>query len=295
MVVETGTKFTFRIEVTIRDNDEEEKMKQIVDIILNGINSGEILIGLKQNRGYGKAKITLVKYKEFKKENISDLLSFKKYEKNNYNDYTINNSFKESKYDFLEFNLEQIGGISIRKYSAEKGDVDFEHIKSNGCPIIPGTSWAGLIRKSVKDYINELNIKDLDLSNWFGVEKSKNSNGQASNIIFEESTIKDGKEILLTRNKIDRFYGGASNRALFSEKAIYNGKTTLRIKIKKTPDNRKIISVICLAIKDLDNGLIALGGQTSIGRGIFKLTNNENICKFNNQEKTIDSLIGGDF
>lgn len=318
-VIETGAEFDFRIELTIRDGDNADKMKEIVDILLNGFNSGEIVLGLKSKRGYGKVSLIRVYKKSFDND-IDSLLKFNKYNVKNYDEYILKQENLNKNFDYLEVELEQIGGLSIRRYSSKAGEADFEHIKSNGTPVIPGTSWAGLIRGQVERYVNlienQFNIKlDVNLDHWFGREKHKNSEAVASNIIVEESIIENSKEITLTRNKINRFSGGASDRALFTEKAIFNGTTKLGIKIKKgitykdnelqedstkstknskVENNSKIVGLIALVLKDIDNGLIALGGQTSVGRGIFKIQS----CKLNNEElnldKKIENIIGGE-
>ncbi len=318
-VIETGAEFDFRIELTIRDGDNADKMKEIVDFLLNGFNSGEIVLGLKSKRGYGKVSLIRVYKKSFDND-IDSLLKFNKYNVKKYDEYILKQENLNKNFDYLEVELEQIGGLSIRRYSSRAGEADFEHIKSNGTPVIPGTSWAGLIRGQVERYVNlienQFNIKlDVNLDHWFGREKQKNSEAVASNIIVEESIIEKSKEITLTRNKIDRFSGGASDRALFTEKAVFNGTTKLGIKIKKgitykdnelqedstksteyskVENNSKIVGLIALVLKDIDNGLIALGGQTSVGRGIFKIQS----CKLNNEElnldKKIENIIGGE-
>ena len=318
-VIETGAEFDFRIELTIRDGDNADKMKEIVDFLLNGFNSGEIVLGLKSKRGYGKVSLIRVYKKSFDND-IDSLLKFNKYNVKNYDEYILKQENLNKNFDYLEVELEQIGGLSIRRYSSRAGEADFEHIKSNGTPVIPGTSWAGLIRSQVQRYVNlienQFNTKlDVNLDHWFGREKHKNSEAVASNIIVEESIIENSKEITLTRNKIDRFSGGASDRALFTEKAVFNGTTKLGIKIKKgitykdnelqedstksteyskVENNSKIVGLIALVLKDIDNGLIALGGQTSVGRGIFKIQS----CKLNNEElnldKKVENIIGGE-
>ena len=318
-VIETGAEFDFRIELTIRDGDNADKMKEIVDFLLNGFNSGEIVLGLKSKRGYGKVSLIRVYKKSFDND-IDSLLKFNKYNVKNYDEYILKQENLNKNFDYLEVELEQIGGLSIRRYSSKAGEADFEHIKSSGTPVIPGTSWAGLIRSQVQRYVNlienQFNTKlDVNLDHWFGREKQKNSEAVASNIIIEESIIENSKEITLTRNKINRFSGGASDRALFTEKAIFNGTTKLGIKIKKgitykdnelqedstksteyskVENNSKIVGLIALVLKDIDNGLIALGGQTSVGRGIFKIQS----CKLNNEElnldKKVENIIGGE-
>ena len=69
-IVESSTRFDFRIEVIVRDYDDIDQMKRVVDVILNGLNQGEILLGYKSRRGYGKVKIENVKIKEFSKDSL---------------------------------------------------------------------------------------------------------------------------------------------------------------------------------------------------------------------------------
>lgn len=264
-IIETGSKFCFRMEVTVRDEQNAKEMETIVNKILAGIDEGNILLGLKSNRGFGKLKVEEVRKKSFRPEEREELLKFQKYNRESYEPYE--REPVSSQVDTITVELKQLGGISIRRYSAQKDDIDFEHIKSNETPVIPGTSWAGLIRKQMEYYHQKMEEqgKRYELRNYLGfVEKEE---AQASKMIIEESIIDGGKEITLTRNKIDRFSGGAANSALFSEKAWFNGRTKLTIKLKEKDNYIK--TLILLTIKDIENGLIALGGQTAIGRGIF--------------------------
>lgn len=292
-IVESSTKFDFRIEVIVRDHDNIDKMKKVVDVILHGLNSGEILLGYKSKRGYGKVKIEDVKIKEFTKNSLEEMLLFDKYQMDKYDQYSIPDIDNENKYDYIEVHLRQLGGISIRKYSATAGEVDFEHVTSNGKPVIPGTSWNGLIRRQIAEYLDDDIISNccVKINDWFGEAKKRDTTGSASNIIIEESIIQDAKRIQITRNKISRFSAGVSNRALFSEVSYFNGDTVLGIKVKKSieedPDNSRIIGLLSLVIKDIDNGFIALGGQTAIGRGLFKVLK----VTLNGNEFNLDTAI----
>lgn len=292
-IVESSTKFDFRIEVIVRDHDNIDKMKKVVDVILYGLNSGEILLGYKSKRGYGKVKIEDVKIKEFTKNSLEEMLLFDKYQMDKYDQYSIPDIDNKNKYDYMQVHLRQVGGISIRKYSATAGEVDFEHVTSNGNPVIPGTSWNGLIRRQIAEYLDDDIISNccVKINDWFGEAKKRDTTGRASNIIIEESIIQDAKRIQITRNKISRFSAGVSNRALFSEVSYFNGDTVLGIKVKKSieedPDNSRIIGLISLVIKDIDNGFIALGGQTAIGRGLFKVLK----VTLNGNEFNLDAAI----
>ena len=83
-----------------------------------------------------------------------------------------------------------------------------------------------------------------------------------------------------TRNAIDRFTGGTVDGALYSEKTYYCGRTSLMISCdfsdREDQDNisaeekRRLAGVLAAAILDLDNGYMAVGGLTAVGRGLFR-------------------------
>lgn len=288
-ILETGSEFSFRIELTIREKAKEEKMKNIVDKILFNLNAGNILLGMKSKRGFGKVEIIDCYKKVFTKENLEDLLNFSKFDYKQYEKYEINTKIENTKFDTIEIGLKQLGGLSIRSYSAKAGDVDFKLLTSNKKPVVPGSSWAGIIRKQV-NYYNDILAKqgyEYDIDKWFGYVYEEET--KASSIIIEESTIENSKQFILKRNKIDRFSGGSAESALYNEEAVFNGELSLKIKINKnigTEKNTYIIGLISLVIKDIANGLLAVGGQTAIGRGILEVKS----IKIDDEEKEINDL-----
>ena len=296
-ILEAGSEFTFRMELTVRDNDDSAKMKQIVQKLLANINAGNILVGAKTTRGFGKLKIKKVFAKSFDVSNLAELVNFNKFNKDQYEEAKITYTETDDTYDTIEVILKQLGGINIRSYSAKKDDVDYRSICSNGVPVIPGTSWSGLIRRQVNYYNNEICKQGFTKGNideWFGYVKESNGSAKASSIIVEESGISNFKTFRLTRNKIDRFSGGSAESALYSEEIVFNGDTYLTIKVKKElngQDNKYIIGLIALVIKDIANGLVAIGGQTAIGRGLFEVTDiikNGTEIAYDNSQKTAD-------
>lgn len=265
-VVNTGTKFSFRLEIIEREGEDHSFIDD-VDQALEALACGEIRFGAKTSRGYGRAKILDVYRKVFTKENLKEYLEFDVMNKEMYDiyeDYKKKISLENS---IMRVSLQQLGGISIRKYKTTPGEEDFEHIKMNGQSVIPGTSWNGMLRKQFAYYHKMLGHKESDLDQWFGYVDSKGA--QKSKIIIDESQIDGGEDLTLTRNKIDRFTGGTVDKALFKESVHYNGTTQLEIRVPK--DNKYIIGIFLLILKDIDNGFIALGGQTSIGRGLFEV------------------------
>lgn len=59
--------------------------------------------------------------------------------------------------------------------------------------------------------------------------------------------------------------------ALYTERTYYGGETELRIIL---PDKAADMTVAAIGacLMDLDRGYLAVGGLTSVGRGLFKIT-----------------------
>ena len=81
----------------------------------------------------------------------------------------------------------------------------------------------------------------------------------------------------MVRTGVSRFESAVKQGALYCEKTYVNGDLTLEISVRKgndPTDERWIVGLLLLAIKDLQNGFLAVGGQTAIGRGIFSANGN---------------------
>ena len=91
-----------------------------------------------------------------------------------------------------------------------------------------------------------------------------------SRIIFSESKLSGGTFKLVTRNAIDRFTGATKSGALYTEKTYFDGETELKITFLTKP-NDGVLTRISACLADLHNGFMAVGGLTSVGRGLFEI------------------------
>ena len=259
-IIEAGAEFKVRLDLIIRDKNLEEASgypheKAIIECakkFIWGIQKGEIYIGAKSKRGFGRVEIDgPIK--------VSD----EKY----FNQYDGKFEFTPV-YDVLEVDLHLTGGIMIRKYNDKPGDADYIHLKSNGVPVIPGTTWNGAILHRTEDIFKSIGKYSKDFFEKVFGSKVEKDQGQSSLVIFEESIIEGGVDLPQTRVKIDRFTGGAVDSALFTEEPHYIGDTTLVIKYSR--GEHYILGLLLPALEDLCQGYLAVGGETSIGRGIFQ-------------------------
>lgn len=116
----------------------------------------------------------------------------------------------------------------------------------------------------------------------FGFENQHTRTQRRGNVMISDIIASPASDKVIYHVKIDRFTGGASKGALFSEKSTYGAgntyRTTISIASKEeccsTEEERDIygtaVDSFWCAVDDLCNGRLALGGATSKGNGIFK-------------------------
>ena len=285
-ILEAGARFCTYIEHNVYEG-EADLGSQIPAVFMDG----RVAFGGKSMRGYGTIGDVQIGKRAFDLTSTSDLESWLKFD-----------LFNETKWDefvrpenpapdkCIRLELKQKGAISIRRYttavSRNKTDSqpDFEQLtaheyegqkaeskgqKSARIPVIPGTSWAGAFRHRMKEFGVDVSSEQ----SMFG-HVSGGSEGvkKRSLICFSESRLRNAKEKVLSRNAIDRFSGGTKDGALFTEKTYYGGNTDLVISWRgkrKMHESEK--QALAATIADLHYGLLAVGGATSIGRGLFTI------------------------
>lgn len=279
-----GSKFNF--EVVERDSvfetflevDSEDIAKE-VENILPAIKT--FTIGSKSTRGYGYIETTSVIKKTFNDENFGDWLEFVVFnEKEWQGAETITINQNPAKCTEISLRLNVNGSFIIRRYtttvSKKEKNPDYYTLISNKSPVIPGTSWAGVFRSHMKKLARNCGYEgygNTDIS-LFGYVNESNKSSARSKISFSESVIDQGEQKTITRNSIDRFTGGAKDTALFTETVCYGGKTNLVIMIEEQLDGG-VAKLLAAAICDLNNGILSVGGETSIGRGMFTVSDIE--------------------
>ena len=284
-VLDTGAVFELKIEILLRKKYENLDVfsDEIIGSILKIIKEGELRLGAKSNRGYGKVDLENIEISEFdfsKEEDIDRYIDFEWNNMNsNYERFIKLPKEYKTPYTKIEIPLDIKTTLFIRTYLLSNLEVDSEQITIDKKAVIPGTSWAGVIRHRASKILNEINKKrkmnDKIIEELFGnefFEKSEEKNKKdisASRIIFDESMDSENTKLVeIMRTKIDRFTGGACDTGLFEGRVAVGGKHSLNIMIKDAKDYE--IGLILLVIKDIENGLLAIGGETNVGRGIFK-------------------------
>jgi CRISPR/Cas system CSM-associated protein Csm3 (group 7 of RAMP superfamily) len=270
--VETGAEFTGYIEL---DKNACEYEENVIDM-LSAMNSGVLRFGAKTSSGYGQVKIADVKKAAFDLDNDSELtkwLDFDMFDSSCWKSENVQEVelFPESHDNtVIKLELELKSALSVRKYTTEnkaknESSPDYTFTSLNdGRPVIPGTSWRGAFRSRFAEFAGDENrVNEL-----FGFVCEKTNDSCKSDIVFGESIITDFTSKAVTRNSVDRFSGATKDGALYTEETCYNGKTGLTFMIGRSWDE-KSRNILAACIADLDKGYLAVGGLTSVGRGIF--------------------------
>lgn len=297
-IVNAGTRFVTFFEEILEDKDEllheQTGMSCFAEAILTAWRKNELCFGGKTSRGLGAVKITEssgVSWRSFHlPEDGSQWADFDMMKHaaawNPINWDAIKRAASAGSNEAvpagdrnirITLQLQQRGGISIRQYSTEVGEADFTQLEnmdpSTGqfAPVIPGSSWAGAIRHRMKQLLTGEDAEETIelLFGNAGVEKRKEK--MKSRIHFSESAIRDYTRLMMVRNAIDRFTAGTGDGALYTERAVYNGNSELALELPESTGD-KLKMALAAALADLHEGFLAVGGETAIGRGLFRIT-----------------------
>ena len=289
-IAESKSTFDFRIEINYTDPDIERK---ICEAIVSGFKKEGIRIGAKTTRGFGVFELDNVKHLYL---NLSDKKDMERYINFSWKDVKEDFKFKDNEselYISLEDKLSLESFIFIRDYATldrVELDTDSKFVDAKtltnkyGDVVIPGTALAGVFRHHIERILDKVKYgnKVEFLDNLFGYQTkdgdSKDAIKSKSKIFFSEITISRKNITLLnrTRTAVDRFSGSAlQTGALFTGRVAYkkeedNSAIYLKVQIKKDFHELELAKSLVLGcIEDLKTGYLAIGGNTSIGAGIF--------------------------
>lgn len=301
-IIEPGATFDLKLELVTRkkNHDRLDRVYDALALLLTALENGNIRLGAKSRRGFGKLRLTDTKILELDMEQKKDVEKWMNFEWDFQPNTTLAElgknvlSLKDPSHTTISVDFSIPYSLLIRHYNDDPSDNDAAQLMSRGKPVIPGTSWNGALLHAVHDILDQLVEDEETFERTFKQIKhdlfgfvapgKEDTNARASRVILDESIIRDGTPISYTRNKVDRFTGGVVDSALFSEKAIYGGSVGLTLTVKES--NGWDIGLLLLALKDMANGIQPVGGDANIGRGVLK-AENKNIS-VNNQPLTAE-------
>ncbi len=287
-----------------------EELRRLLAQALLGLETGAIALGMRKQRGLGRCQVTGWQVWNFNMEEAAGALAWLQF------DGTQAHTSGSSIVTLLNVNAEAITAVQndcsitttfgldqsllIRSASAGRYTPDDVFLVSTDIhgtaePVIPGTSWAGVIRHRAEKIWRTLNPthpvqKSVEVvDSLFGFVDETKHEAQRSRIRIGDSIIQSANtDYVQTRIAIDRFTGGPYPGALLVEQPVWGTNSTeITLHLTLTPpyakecdaNNQPVINkaafhqeigLLLLVLKDLWLGDLAVGGEQSIGRGTLR-------------------------
>jgi CRISPR/Cas system CSM-associated protein Csm3 (group 7 of RAMP superfamily) len=311
-LLQVGTEFPLSFELLIEKDNDEASLVKALAIALQGLEpkkdpndsksqndlkSGEICLGMKKRRGFGRCHVKEWQVWSFNLEDPRDRilwLNFEHWRTGFIPIFNVHTSITEALGIQLDINGEDkrdrflihatfklVDSLLIRSGQDSTGRApDVVHLKShrpketnpdefNPESVLSGTSLAGVLRHRAERIVKTLGSCSPIVDKLFGFVVGKQS--QASRLVVHEKVIEKATELVQNRIAIDRFTGGAYHGALFDEQPIFGGDNTIvKIELELRNPQKYEIGLLLLLLKDLWTSDLPVGGESSIGRGRLK-------------------------
>ena len=294
-VVERDTEFKLELECIIRKADvhQETELRALFLGLLHAFEQGDIRLGARTRRGYGRGKVKSWETRELQMKNKDHVLAWLRDDALTCNnkDVTPQPLTSNQSYIHITADFELRTSLLIRSASVDPNAPveevpDMTHLLSNGEPVVPGTSFAGAFRHRAALIAKALNwskqTEDEDaVCEIFGPVHEQDSDDIQSDlwmsrILIDERLVKSADLVWQDRVAIDRFTGGSLQNALFNEKPIYPlplkqlEDRHIRLTLTLEEPDEAEIGLLLLTLRDFWHGHAALGGETSNGRGTLQ-------------------------
>lgn len=280
-VLATGTEFPLDFELLIEERKDRNRLLEALSIVLQGLENGDIGIGMKKSRGLGRCSVKGWRVWQFDLKDPKDLRTWLMFDRecteppkelSSITDIFPLSTFSDKRCRFqIEATFRLLDSLIIRSGQAETGTVpDAVHLKSGDKPILSGTSITGVLRHRADRIVKTISNANSSafVDELFGKVEEKTKEASASRLIVHETVIENTTELVQTRIAIDRFTGGAYHGALFEEQPIFaKDTTTVKLKLELRNPKDGEIGLLLLLLKDLWTGNLPIGGESAIGRG----------------------------
>lgn len=306
-----GTAFEIRLDLLVPasyDIAKEADCLALLAVALNGIGDGDVVVGAKGNRGFGRCQ--LGKVKAIRYALAADADGWKRYLATGTatrdpqgvgtsgadrvvdalvaawpdTATVVQDAFDRHRTEsathqlVIHVDVECPDGILMGGAEAGIAGADRRHIHSAGRPVITGTGLAGALRQRARRIAADVRGTgegDEWVAELFGSEP--NAPGvrgmQASRLSVDEVPLYAGTSLQVTRIKLDRFTQAPVEGALLQEEPVYRSHARLRFRLRLPPNTRTadaLAGLFVLTLKDLLLGDVPIGGTVGAGRGILR-------------------------
>ncbi|WP_395146414.1 RAMP superfamily CRISPR-associated protein [Armatimonas sp.] len=284
-----GLTFPIRLELAVPEGEvwaKEEALLTQLCLALEALAGGHIRFGARKSRGLGECRVSAWKAKRYPLTTLDEWRAYAKTDHENplgsvaaqptlraaLGEHYPNLANQPDKRQALrlEFDCSLPGTLLIRTPGVRATDPDMVHLTEQGKQLLSGTSLAGALRSHCGRIAKTMGWNDTLVPSLFGTAPEESKNGlTASRVQVSEATLLESEARKQTRVKIDRFTGGALDTALFDQQVATRGQVQFTVELR-APEKPSQMGLLLLAARDLVEGLLPLGGESSIGRGVLK-------------------------
>lgn len=290
-----GTEFLLCFELLIEQEQDPKEQKNYEDrlvkslaLALRGLELGEIGMGMKKRRGFGRCTVKAWQVWEFDLTQDDQRLEWLLLDRcctglspereTHSSIATVFGVSLDEEEDMrdrfsIQATFKLASPLLIRSGQDSTGCApDVVHLRSHRDgelkPVLSGTSLAGVLRHRAERIVNTLGKHQAIVNDLFGFVKEDSKQAKASRLVVHESVIEITADLVQNRIAIDRFTGGAYHGALFSEQPIFGSdETHLTLELELRQPKNTEIGLLLLLLKDLWTSDLPVGGESSIGRG----------------------------
>lgn len=284
-VLSKGAVGEIRIELVLREKHigDQSALERAFQMVLDTLARGRVRVGARTRRGYGRVDVGEWAINDYPVGSSPvDALAWLKQTappmgtKNRIID--LKDEYRATT-AVLTVGLHLDSSLLVRSAPPEQsGDADFVQLRSANEYVIPGTTWAGVLRGRAVRILNTTGASPHLVDELFGPLHTEGTGDSgehlwASRVTIDESTVQSVKAGRQTRIKINRFTGGTTRGALFEEEPVWpcdagSLNTELRLELERPEPHE--IGLLLLLVKDLCCGDITVGGGAGIGRGAMR-------------------------
>ena len=247
-----------------------------------------VSFGARTTRGYGKASVTVSKRSFRFPEDLGAWLAFDPFAAGSFaaEDPGVEpleaGRFGASPQVEILVSLRMKGAFSVRKYTTalpkedQRVALDYSPLSNmEKLPVIPGTSWAGSFRHHMRLLIRQTEgdpeAREEKLGRLNALFGKTGEVKQRSKIRFSETAVKGSALYPVTRVAVDRFTNAPRSAGLFTSGVAWGGTGTLTVTLPSDTDTW-LLRLFSAALNDLNLGLMTVGGEANVGRGLCELT-----------------------
>lgn len=300
-VLPAGTCWPLRADLFVSRGADEGKLLGLLAAALGGLAPGEIALGSRRSRGLGELAVSQWRARRFDLRSpqgwcewllspATDPLVPQTAHATALAAITAQSTSAvaivpdQRRRAVITAQLQLAAPLLVRSPGMHADDPDAVHLTSAGRSLLPGTGLAGALRARTQQIARLLHSDSSadalvrDLFGWLGEQtgdapragqppRHRRATAAASRLRVAERPVESAARVRANRIRLDRVTQGVLPGGLFTEEPVIAGRVQLRLELRRPRVGE--LGLLLLAVRDLLDGDLPLGGSVAVGRGLM--------------------------